>query len=98
MVANRADEGSTDAVVTALKGLDVPVFAMPEQPLLSAPSLADLMAACHGTLISGDASRLTQEATGVVIAAMTMPNVLDRLFDGAVVVTPATVPRWCSAC
>ena len=93
VVANRADEGSTDAVVTALKGLDVPVFAMPEQPLLSAPSLADLMAACHGTLISGDASRLTQEATGVVIAAMTMPNVLDRLFDGAVVVTPGDRPE-----
>ena len=28
---------------------------------------------------------------------MTMPHVLDRLFDGAVVVTPGDRRRWCSA-
>ena len=80
-------------VVDALAELGVPVYAIPDEPLLSAPSVADLMAACEGTLVSGDESLLAQEATGVLVAAMTMPHVLDRLFDGAVVVTPGDRPE-----
>ena len=51
------------------------------------------MAACDGTLVSGEESLLSQETTGVVVAAMTLPHVLDRLFDGAVVVTPGDRPE-----
>ena len=51
------------------------------------------MAACDGTLVSGEESLLSQETTGVVVAAMTLPHVLDRLFDGAVVVTPGRPAR-----
>ncbi len=93
IVANRADVEALDGIVDALEGHGVPAFAIPEEPLLSAPSVADLMKACHGTLVSGEESLLTQESTGVVVAAMTMPHVLDRLFDGAVVVTPGDRPE-----
>ncbi len=93
VVANRADPADCDAVVDALVGLDVPAFAIREEPLLSAPSVGDLMAACDGTLVSGEEGLLTQEATGVLVAAMTLPHVLDRLFDGAVVVTPGDRPE-----
>ena len=93
VVANRADADELDDVVKALEGNDVPAFAIPEEPLLSAPSVADLMRACHGHLVSGEESLLTQESTGVVVAAMTLPHVLDRLFDGAVVVTPGDRPE-----
>ena len=51
------------------------------------------MAACDGTLVSGEESLLSQETTGIVVAAMTLPHVLDRLFDGAVVVTPGDRPE-----
>jgi phosphate acetyltransferase len=93
VVANRADENQLDDVVKALEGLAVPAFAIPEEPLLSAPSVADLMRACHGRLVSGEESLLSQETTGVLVAAMTLPHVLDRLFDGAVVVTPGDRPE-----
>jgi phosphate acetyltransferase len=93
IVANRADADELDDVVKALEGHQVPAFAIPEEPLLSAPSVADLMRACHGRLVSGEESLLTQEATGVMVAAMTLPHVLDRLFDGAVVVTPGDRPE-----
>jgi len=92
IVANRAD-GDLEAVVKALDGHGVPAFALPEEPLLSAPSVADLMAACDGTLVSGEESLLSQESTGIVVAAMTLPHVLDRLFEGAVVVTPGDRPE-----
>ncbi len=93
IVANRAEADALDAVVKSLEGLKVPAFAIPEEPLLSAPSMADLMRACHGHLVSGEESLLTQETTGVLVAAMTLPHVLDRLFDGAVVVTPGDRPE-----
>ncbi len=93
IVANRADALGLEDVVKALEGHHVPAFAIPEEPLLSAPSVADLMRACDGHLVSGEESLLTQEATGVVVAAMTLPHVLDRLFDGAVVVTPGDRPE-----
>ena len=71
----------------------MPAYAIPEQPLLSAPSVAGLMAACGGRLLSGDEALLTREVPGQVIAAMTLPNVLDRLFEGALVVTPGDRPE-----
>ena len=93
IIANRvsADEVAKD--VDALSTEAVPAFAIPEEPLLSAPSVADLIAAVDGELVSGDESLLNREVTGLVVAAMTMPNVLDRLFEGAVVVTPGDRPE-----
>ena len=51
------------------------------------------MAACEGTLASGDETLLTREVPGLVVAAMTLPNVLDHLFEGALVVTPGDRPE-----
>ncbi|MBF4766969.1 phosphate acetyltransferase [Nocardioides agariphilus] len=93
VVANRADAEDLDGVVKGLEGIGAPAFALPEEPLLSAPSMADLMRSCHGHLVHGEESLLTQETTGILVAAMTLPHVLDRLFDGAVVVTPGDRPE-----
>ena len=93
IIANRVDAVPTAACAQALARPDVPAYAIPEQPLLSAPSVAALMRACGGRLVRGDASLLSREVPGLVIAAMTLPNVLDRLFDGALVVTPADRPE-----
>ena len=72
----------------------VPAFALPDEPLLSAPSVgrpdAGLRAAGWSAARIG-CSR--GRPTGLVVAAMTLPNVLDRLFDGAVVVTPGDRPE-----
>jgi phosphate acetyltransferase len=38
--------------------------------------------------VHGDAARLDRECMGLVVAAMTMPHVLDRLLDGGVVIVP----------
>ncbi len=93
VIANRVDEEDLARDVAALATDDVPAYAIPEEPLLSAPSVGDLLAAVDGHLLSGDESLLNREVTGLVVAAMTMPNVLDRLFEGAVVVTPGDRPE-----
>ena len=93
VIANRVDSSAAAEVSAALGSEEVPAFAIPEEPILSAPSVGDLMSAVDGTLVSGDEELLNREATGLVVAAMTMPNVLDRLIDGAVVIVPGDRPE-----
>ncbi|TDO51132.1 phosphate acetyltransferase [Kribbella sp. VKM Ac-2571] len=93
VIANRVDDGEGKSLVAALDGIGAPAFAIPEEPVLNQPLVADLMAPIDGRLLSGDPELLTREVTGLMIAGMTMPNVLDRLFDGAAVVTAGDRPE-----
>jgi phosphate acetyltransferase len=93
VIANRVDDGEGKPLVAALDGIGAPAFAIPEEPVLNQPLVADLMAPIDGRLLSGDPELLTREVTGLMIAGMTMPNVLDRLFDGAAVVTAGDRPE-----
>ncbi|MFF1877297.1 phosphate acetyltransferase [Leifsonia sp. NPDC058230] len=102
VIANRADPENLDRIVAAVSaavsasapsasvdgGRDVPVWAIPEDPFLVAPSIRSVMEATGGTLLAGDEALLAREALGVVVAAMSMDNVLPRLIEGAVVVVP----------
>ncbi|WP_328993960.1 phosphate acetyltransferase [Kribbella sp. NBC_01245] len=93
VIANRVGKDELESAVAALKSVDVPAFALPEEPLLSQPSVADLLGPIDGRLLSGDPQLLSREVTGLMVAAMTIPNVLDRLFEGAAVVTAGDRPE-----
>ncbi|BDZ46108.1 hypothetical protein GCM10025866_20170 [Naasia aerilata] len=66
----------------------VPVWVIPEDPLLVAPTMQNLVAATGGTLVQGDPALLQRPVFGVVVAGMSMVNVLPRLTEGAVVIVP----------
>ena len=93
VVANRVAPQLLTDTVAALAGAGGSVFALPEDPLLTQPTVADLLSPVNGRLLSGDPALLTREVTGLVVAGMTMPNVLDRLFEGAAVVTAGDRPE-----
>jgi phosphate acetyltransferase len=96
IVANRVDRTDPELPATITKALstdDVPVFVIPDEPILSAPSVGELRKAVDGRLVSGDASLLGREVTGMVVAGMTMPNVLDRLIEGGIVVVAGDRPE-----
>ena len=93
IIANRVAPDDLESAVAAMAGPGVPAYGIPEEPLLSAPTVTDLMSAVDGRLLSGDAGLLSREVSGLVVAAMTMPNVLDRLFEGAAVITAADRPE-----
>jgi phosphate acetyltransferase len=101
VIANRAQPDKLDEIIAGLSaasaynstgsrgindGEPIPVWAIPEDPFLIAPSVASLMEACDGTLIKGDVTLLQRESLGVVIAGMSMENVLTRLIEGGVVI------------
>ncbi|MEQ1736679.1 MAG: phosphate acetyltransferase, partial [Rhodoglobus sp.] len=66
----------------------VPAWAIPEDAYLIAPTVAAVMEAVDGRLLKGDTALLAREALDVVVAAMSMENVLPHLSEGALVVIP----------
>ncbi|HLT70446.1 MAG TPA: phosphate acetyltransferase, partial [Acidimicrobiales bacterium] len=84
VVANRCDPDRLDAVRQQLAGLGLPVWALPEVPLLSAPSVRDLVGALDGDLLLGDDEMLDREAEDALVCGMTTDHVLERLRDGQV--------------
>jgi phosphate acetyltransferase len=90
VVANQVPDGAGVEVTTALHDRlgTVPAWALPESPILRAPTVRDLVAACRGTLVHGDPELLDRECLGLVVAAMSMPHVIDRLVEGGVVIVP----------
>lgn len=85
VVANRVQADLLDQV--ASNGA-VPVYALPEIDLLMAPTVGQVAAACDGEIIAGDADLLGREALHLIVAAMTLPNLMERIEDGAVLITP----------
>jgi phosphate acetyltransferase len=92
VVANRVTDADVLARPEQVSG-SMPAYAIPEEPMLNAPTVQQLVAACDGTLVAGDPTLLSREVTGLVVAAMTLPNMLDRLFEGCTVITPGDRPE-----
>jgi phosphate acetyltransferase len=88
VVANRCAPDQLGAAAEAVRWQDAPGFALPLAGLLDAPSVGELMVACDGHLVAGDEELLQREVMSLMVAAMTLPNVLDRLEDDMLVVTP----------
>ncbi|WP_094289008.1 phosphate acetyltransferase [Mycobacterium lehmannii] len=86
VVANRCDPAQLTAMLDALKDFDPKCYALPEEPLLVAPSVAELQQAVEGELISGDPALLSREAMDLMVAGMTAERVLERLSEGVAVI------------
>ncbi|MBS1898245.1 MAG: phosphate acetyltransferase [Actinobacteria bacterium] len=99
IVVNRTDPDHGEDIRAAVSavleertddGADgVPVWVIPEDPPLVAPSVRGVLQALGGRLARGDEGLLDREVLDVVIAGMSMVNVLPRLIESSVVVIPA---------
>ncbi len=99
IVANRTEPDQAEETIAAIRrsleasgapaAARIPVWAIPEDRFLVAPSIRGIMRSVEGELLAGDPDRLTREALGVVVAGMSMVNVLPRLLEGEVVIIPA---------
>lgn len=90
VIANRADPDELDAVQAALQQIpDVVVAAIAENAVLSAPTVRTLGDAVDARLIQGADSWLDRESLGLVVAAMGLPHVLERLTPDVTVIAPS---------
>lgn len=92
VVANRCEPAELDAIRKrldeALRPSSLRSYVLPDEPLLSAPTVAELQSAVSGTPVSGEESLREREVTEVMVAGMTADHVLERLRDGMAVITP----------
>ncbi len=68
---------------------EVPVWCLPENTLLNAPSVKELRASLGAELYAGDEQLLNREVLGITVAGMSMEHVLERTFESGVVVVAA---------
>ncbi|MBB6347933.1 phosphate acetyltransferase [Nonomuraea muscovyensis] len=83
VVVTRAAEG------LAATSHPTPVFVLPETSSLRAPTVADLLNACDGRLFLGERDGLGREVSALMVGAMSLPGILDRLTEGAAVIIPS---------
>jgi phosphate acetyltransferase len=90
VIANRVDHDAVGGIRTELAELgEVVTAAIPESPLLSAPTFRALVEAADGELALGSEAWMNREALGVIVAAMSLPHVLDRLLPDVAVIAPS---------
>ena len=88
VLANRCNPAQVTAVRSQLATPERPAWAMPEDPYLTAPTVRQLTEAVDGTLIAGDEELMGREVLDVLVGAMSIEHLLDRITDGSVVITP----------
>jgi phosphate acetyltransferase len=89
-IVNRVEADDVEEVdaYLAAEELDAPYWILPELPLLTMPTVAEIVDALDADQVAGVGVDLDREVTTVKIAAMSLPNLLDHLVEGALLITP----------
>jgi phosphate acetyltransferase len=89
MVVNRVASADRSDIAERLGAqLPVPCSVLPDDPALSAPTVAQITSALGGTVLLGDDSGLARDALDFVFGGAMLPNLLKALTPGCMVVTP----------
>ncbi|MEU0663238.1 MULTISPECIES: phosphate acetyltransferase [Streptomyces] len=89
MVANRVAPEDREVISERLAArLPVPCYVIPDEPALSAPTVAQITQALGAEVVLGDDSGLARDALDFVFGGAMLPNFLPALTPGCLVVTP----------
>ena len=66
-----------------------PVYLVPEEPMLSKPTLGDIVRCLDAQVIHGEATGLNRVVHNYKVAAMQVPDFLDYVEEGSLIITPA---------
>ncbi|MFD1716622.1 phosphate acetyltransferase [Georgenia deserti] len=93
VVVNRCPPDLVEEVRGRLSAEGRAAWVLPEVPLLSAPTVRDLLAALDGDLLLGDEALLDREAEHMLVAGMNTEHILERLHDGQLCIAAADRPE-----
>ncbi|MEV0322359.1 phosphate acetyltransferase [Streptomyces sp. NPDC050658] len=90
VVTNRVAPADRDEIHDSLAtgGLPVPSYVLPDEPALAAPTVAQITHALGGRVVLGDDAGLARDALDFVFGGAMLPNFLNALTPGCLVVTP----------
>ncbi|WP_229071360.1 phosphate acetyltransferase [Actinoplanes sp. DH11] len=85
VIANRVPEAASGG---APASLPVPVWVLPEVPVIAAPTVGEVAAALDAEVFTGTAGALDRDVLDYVVGAAQVPTVLAHLTEGALLITP----------
>ncbi|MEV7614873.1 phosphate acetyltransferase [Streptomyces sp. NPDC089799] len=89
MVVNRVAAEDRAAIADRLAArLPVPCYVLPDDKSLAAPTVAQITRALDGEVLLGDDAGLSRDALDFVFGGAHLPNFLNALTPGCLVVTP----------
>lgn len=68
--------------------LACPIFTLPGEPSLEKPTLDEIASALGASRISGEEAGLAADVQSFIVAAMQLPNFLEHLRPGSLIITP----------
>ncbi|MFF5974487.1 phosphate acetyltransferase [Streptomyces sp. NPDC012769] len=89
MVVNRVAAEDRAAIAERLSArLPVPCYVLPDEPALAAPTVSQITHALGASVVLGDDAGLARDALDFVFGGAMLPNFLNALTPGCLVVTP----------
>ncbi|SCK55030.1 phosphate acetyltransferase [Streptomyces sp. WMMB 322] len=89
MIANRVRGAERDETARRLAGrLPEPVYVLPEEPALSAPTVAQVRDKLGAELLLGEPAALARDVRDFVFGGAHLPVFLPALTEGCMVITP----------
>ncbi|MDV5148447.1 phosphate acetyltransferase [Streptomyces sp. SBC-4] len=89
MVVNRVAGEDREVIAERLSArLPVPCYVLPDEPALAAPTVSQITHALGASVVLGDDQGLARDALDFVFGGAMLPNVLNALTPGCLVVTP----------
>jgi phosphate acetyltransferase len=90
LFVNRVAPERVDEILglVAKEKTQVPIFALPELSVLAKPTVGEIAEYLGASRWSGDPESFIREVEDIKIGAMELPNFLDHLVEGTLVITP----------
>ncbi|MFC9792435.1 phosphate acetyltransferase [Streptomyces sp. NPDC057695] len=89
MIVNRVAGEDREVIAERLAArLPVPCYVLPDEPALAAPTVAQIKHALGASVVLGDDAGLARDALDFVFGGAMLPNFLNALTPGCLVVTP----------
>ncbi|HZE96070.1 MAG TPA: phosphate acetyltransferase [Planctomycetota bacterium] len=87
VILNRAPAALIDGR-ERLASTGAPVFLLPDEPMLAAPTVDEIATALDAARHQGSADSMAAPVRAVRVAAMELPHFLPRMIEGALIITP----------
>jgi len=90
-IINRVKPQDIEDIVKRLKAEkfgDQPIYTLPEEALLGKPTVGEIATALNCQILQSTPEQLNREVLDFKVAAMKLPNYLEHVADGDLIITP----------
>jgi phosphate acetyltransferase len=87
-VARESFEDHGCTILATIINRLTPIYTLPEEALLGKPTVGEIATALNGQILQSTPEQLNREVLEFKVAAMKLPNYLEHVADGDLIITP----------